>query len=206
MCRRVEILTSAAPSAKIAPSTAISAPSEARSTSVAPAAGQPDDHQPGSRDRHADPLPPPETKAEEALGEHREEDEPAGEHRLHDRQRREREGTHVQPPREDRHDPADQEPLGAKQAGGAAHRVAGADRGCQDRAALLEQEGEVGGPAEPSARISPKITTFDPPGSPCAPSPLYDDAIADDFAVPASRSRASSNPPSRSRVSDASAR
>jgi hypothetical protein len=34
-------------------------------------------------------LPSPEAKAEEALGEDRQEHQPAGEHRLHDRQRRE---------------------------------------------------------------------------------------------------------------------
>ena len=88
--RRAEILMSAAPMAKIPPSTAISAASEACWRVVGAAAGQSDHHQPGRGDRHADPLPSSEVKAEEALREHGEEDEPAGEDRLHDRQRRER--------------------------------------------------------------------------------------------------------------------
>jgi hypothetical protein len=52
---------------------------------VGAAAGESDDHQPGRGDRHASPLSPSEAKAEEALGEHGEKDEPAGENRLHDR-------------------------------------------------------------------------------------------------------------------------
>jgi hypothetical protein len=133
-----------APLAKIAPSTAISAASEARCGSLAPA-GQSDHYQPGRGDRHADPLPPSEVKAEEALGEDGKEDEPAGEHRLHDRQRRERERTDVQKPGHDRHDPADREPFGAKQTGGAAQRMADPDRRGEHGAAVLEQKGEVGG-------------------------------------------------------------
>ena len=82
-------------------------------------------------------------KAEEALGEHGEEDEPAGQHRLHDRQRRKRERTDVQTPGHDRHDPADQEPPGAKQTDGAAQQMADLDRRGDHRAALLEQKGEV---------------------------------------------------------------
>jgi hypothetical protein len=109
------------------------------------AAGQPDDHQPGRGDRDADPLPPTQVKAEEALGEHGEEDEPAGQDRLHDRQRRQRERTDVQTPGHDRHDPADQEPPGAKETDGAAQWMSNLDRRGDHRAALLEQEGEVGG-------------------------------------------------------------
>jgi hypothetical protein len=124
---------------------AISAASEARCESSGAAAGQADDHQPGRGDRQADPLSPSEAKAEEALGEHGEEDEPAGEDRLHDRQRRERERTDVQTPGEDRHDPADQEPSGAKETGGAAQRMADPDRRGEHRAAVFEQKGEVGG-------------------------------------------------------------
>ena len=67
------------------------------------AAGQSDHHQPGRGDRHADPLSSSELKAEETLGEHGEEDEPAGEDCLHDRQRRERERADVQEPGHDRH-------------------------------------------------------------------------------------------------------
>ncbi len=53
--------------------------------SLGASAGQSDDHQPCRGDRHADPLSSSELKAEESLREHREEDEPAGEDRLHDR-------------------------------------------------------------------------------------------------------------------------
>jgi hypothetical protein len=112
---------------------------------VGAAAGQADDHEPGRCDRDADPLSPSEVKAEEPLGEHGEEDEAAGEDRLHDRQRRERGRAGVQTPGHDRHDPADQEPSGAKQSAGAAQRMAGQDRRGEHRAAVLEQEGEVGG-------------------------------------------------------------
>jgi hypothetical protein len=112
---------------------------------VGAAAGQSDDHQSGRGDSHANPLPPSEVKAEEALGEHGEEHEPAGEDGLHDRQWREGERADVQAPGHDRHDPADQEPPGTKQTGGAAQRMADPDRRSQHRAAVLEQKGEVGG-------------------------------------------------------------
>jgi len=108
-------------------------------------AGESDHHEPGRGDRHAEPLSSSELKAEESLGEHGEEDEPAGQDRLHDRQRRERERADVQTPGHDRDDPADQEPLGAEEIGGAAQRIADPDRRCEDRAAVLQQEGEVGG-------------------------------------------------------------
>jgi hypothetical protein len=84
-------------------------------------------------------------KAKESLGEHGEKDEPAGQHRLHDRQRRERERADVQQPGHDRHDPADQEPSGAKQTGGAAQRMADHDRWGEHCPAMLEQKGQVGG-------------------------------------------------------------
>jgi hypothetical protein len=107
-------------------------------------ASQADDRQSGCGDRHADPLPLPEAKAEEPLGEHGEEDEPAGEDRLHDRQRRERESADVQAPGEDRHDPSDGKPSRGKETGGAADRVADLDRRGEHRAAVLEQKGDVG--------------------------------------------------------------
>jgi hypothetical protein len=89
-------------------------------------------------------LASPELKAEEALGEHCEEDETAREDRLHDRQRRERERTDMQAPRHDRHDPPDRKPSRAKQTGGAAQRTANLDRRREHRAAMLEQKREVG--------------------------------------------------------------
>ena len=84
-------------------------------------------------------------KAEESLREHCEKDEPTGEHCLHDRQRRERERADVQNPRHDRHGQADREPPGAKEAGGAAQRMADPDRGGGHRAAVLEEKGAVRG-------------------------------------------------------------
>jgi hypothetical protein len=45
-----------------------------------------DHDQPGRGDRQADPLSASELKAEEALGEHGEEDEPAGEDRVSERE------------------------------------------------------------------------------------------------------------------------
>jgi hypothetical protein len=104
---------------------------------------QRDDRKPHCRDDHADPLPAAEVKAEVALGEHGEEDESAREHGLHARQLRERECTDMERPGADRHRPAHREPLGGEQAGGASQRVCGADRRCQDRPALLQQEGDV---------------------------------------------------------------
>ena len=108
-------------------------------------AGQPDDHESGRGDRDADPLSPSEAEAEEALGEHGEEDEPAGEDCLHDRQWGKRERAEVKTPGHDRHHPADQEPSRAEQADGAAQRMANQDRRGEHRAALFEQEGEIGG-------------------------------------------------------------
>jgi len=108
-------------------------------------AGHSDHRQSQRGDRHADPLPPSEVKAEEPLGEHCEEDQAAREDGLHDRQWRERERAHVQAKAEDRHEPADQEPSGSKEIGGAAQRMADPDRWGEHRAAVLEQKGDVGG-------------------------------------------------------------
>ena len=84
-------------------------------------------------------------KTEEALGEHGEEDEPAGEDRLHDRQRRERARADVQTPGEDRDHPPDRKPSGAKQTDGAPQRMADQDRRGEHRPAVFEQKREVGG-------------------------------------------------------------
>ena len=84
-------------------------------------------------------------EAEEALGEHREEDKPAGQDSLHDRQRRERERADVQAPGHDGHDPPHQEPFGAEETDGAAQRMADPDRRGEHRAAVLEQKRDVGG-------------------------------------------------------------
>jgi hypothetical protein len=154
--RRVEIRRSAAPSAKIAHSTAISADSEARCGWLAPS-DQSDEHQPRRGDRHTDPLPSLELEAEVPLCEHGEQDEPAGEDRLNDREWRERDRANVQQPGDDRHDPPDREPSGAKEIGGARSgwltRIGGASTAprCLNRKATLVPS------AEAKARISPRI-------------------------------------------------
>jgi hypothetical protein len=112
---------------------------------VCAAAGQSDDRQPGGCDGDAEPLPSPEAKAEEPLGEDGQEDQPAGEHGLDDRQRCPGKCADVQHPRQDCDQPPDREPLGAKERGGTAKRMADFDRSRDDGAAVLQQEGHVGG-------------------------------------------------------------
>jgi hypothetical protein len=68
-------------------------------------------------------VPPTELKAEVALGEHGEEDQPARKHGLHDRKRRQGEGTDMQRSCGHRHDPAEHERAGAEQTRSAAHRM-----------------------------------------------------------------------------------
>ncbi len=105
--------------------------------------GERDDRKPDCRDDHADPLAASEGEAEKALGKHGEEDEPGREHGLDDRQRRPREGADMKPPGGDRHHPAQSEPPGAKEGSRASQRVPHPHHWRQDRAALLEQEGDV---------------------------------------------------------------
>ena len=88
------------------------------------------------RDRHQgdpDPLATPQLEAEEALGEHREEDQTSGEHRLSDRDRGEAERGDVQRERHRGHAPADAPPLGTKEIDCSAHRMAHVDVGSGDR-------------------------------------------------------------------------
>ena len=102
--------------------------------------------QQGERDRdEADPGPlaAAEIEAEEALGEHREEDEASREHRLADRDRGKRERGDVQGERHRRDGPANAPPLRAKEIDRAAQRVAHVDIGSGDRSSVLEQESEV---------------------------------------------------------------
>jgi hypothetical protein len=107
--------------------------------------GQADDHQSCSRERHADPLTPPQMKAKESLSDHSEEDEPSGQDRLHGRERGERERFDVQAPGEQSEDPSDRKPPRAKQIRGAAQRMADLDRSRESRcAASLEQRAHVG--------------------------------------------------------------
>ena len=108
-------------------------------------AGESDDRQAGCRHDQASPLPAAEVKAKEALGENSEEYEPAGEDRLHDRQRRERQRSHVQQPRTQGDEPADRPPSPAEQAGRAEERMKAVHRWSGYSPALLEQEGSARG-------------------------------------------------------------
>jgi hypothetical protein len=102
-------------------------------------------HEAGGHEGHAENLPPTDLEAEEALGEHREEHEAAGDDRLHERQRRQRHGRHVEAPRAGGHQHAEGEPLGAVQRDGAADGVAPVDRRGGARSLVLPQEAEVRG-------------------------------------------------------------
>ena len=136
---------SAAPTVKIALSTAISAASEECCGRVAPTPVSPMTASPAAVIVDAEPCRRPRRKPKKRLGEDGEEHQPAGEHRLHDRQRRARERPGVQHPGEDRDQPPDREPLGAKQRRGTAQRMPNPDRRHEDRAPLLEQERHVRG-------------------------------------------------------------
>ena len=99
-----------------------------------------DDRQADGRDEHPDPLTASESQAEVALGEDGQENEPSCEDRLHDRKRSEGEGGDVKPPSSNRHEPADREPAGAEEAGGAPQGMVHDNRRREDGAAMLEQE------------------------------------------------------------------
>ena len=103
-------------------------------------AGERDHGEPGGRDDHAGPLPASQSKAEVALGEHREKDQPAREHGLHNRQRRQGKRAYMKPPRNNRDRPAQARTSGS---GTGPQRCAADDAlapGRQQRTALLEQE------------------------------------------------------------------
>jgi hypothetical protein len=51
----------------------------------------------------------------------------------------------VQTPRGDRHDPPDRKPSRAKEAGGAAQRMANLDGRSEHGSAMLQEKGQVGG-------------------------------------------------------------
>jgi hypothetical protein len=70
-----------------------------------------EDPQTQSDERDASPLAALQLEPEESLGEHGEEDEPAGDDRLGQRQRRERKRAYVAHPADDRDRPADCPPL-----------------------------------------------------------------------------------------------
>ena len=129
----------------------------ARSVSSAPACQR----QQAERDRHQadpDPLATAQLEAEEALGEHREEDEPAREHRLPDRDRGERERCHVQGEGHRRHAPSDAPPPGAKEIDGAAQRMVHVDVGRRDCPSVLNRKARFVPSADSSAQIRPTPT------------------------------------------------
>ena len=143
MRRWVEIAATATATTRTPHSTAIKAARHSPAALVGVPRGEPDDRKPRRRDDHADPLAPPESEAEEALGEDGEEHQPAREDGLHDRQRREGERADVKHPGADRHRPANREPPRAEEVGGASQRVPDPHRGREDRAAVLEQKGDA---------------------------------------------------------------
>ena len=81
-------------------------------------------HQAECREPDAKPLPGADGAAEEALGQDREEHEPAADQRLDERERRQRQRAHVEDPGAHCHEHPDREPLGAEQPDRAANRVA----------------------------------------------------------------------------------
>ena len=89
------------------------------------------------------PLAVAELEAEDAVGEHGEEHQPAGDHGLDERERRERERGHVEDPGAERHEHADREPLALVEADRAAQRVAHGHVRSSAGAAVLQQEAEV---------------------------------------------------------------
>jgi hypothetical protein len=156
-CRRVEIRTSIAPVAKTAPSTAISAASEARGGWVAPPPVTPITTSPAAVIVTPTHCRRPETEAEVPLGEHGENDKPAGEDRLHDRQRRQRERRRAAPTRESRPSTRSQttwsERDRSRSAADGEPRIGGASAAprCLNRNATLVAT------AEASASSSPRI-------------------------------------------------
>ncbi len=92
----------------------------------------------------ADPLAAADVGAEPAVGDDREEDEPAREDGLDERERREREGADVEDPGEEGDAHAEGERARAEEGDGAAQRVARLDGRGGARAAVLQQEAEVG--------------------------------------------------------------
>lgn len=98
----------------------------------------------GRRCSETYPLPAAELKAEAPLGEDREEHQSASDHRLNHRELHQRERAYVEQPRRDRTHPSDRPPLGSEQVAGAAKWMAAIDCGCCDRAAVTQQEPDVG--------------------------------------------------------------
>ena len=92
---------------------------------------------------HAQPLTPAQAESEVSLGEHGEQDEPAGQHRLGQRQREQRQRRDVREERDDGDGPPDGPPLRPEEVDGAAQRMAGVDVWCRDGPPVLEEEAQV---------------------------------------------------------------
>jgi hypothetical protein len=110
-----------------------------------------------------DPLATAELEAEEALGEHRQEDEAAREHRLADRDRGKGERDDVQGERRSRHAPADAPPLRAKEIDRAAQRMAHVDVGAATAPLYLNRKARFVASADSSAQMSPRPTAGETP-------------------------------------------
>jgi hypothetical protein len=96
-------------------------------------------------------------KAEEPLGEHGEQDETGRKDGLDDRQRCECKGADVKAPGSDRHQPADREPLGAKEPGGASQRMADVDRSYTTAPRYFNRKATLVANADASASGGPRI-------------------------------------------------
>ena len=107
--------------------------------------GQRDGEQDQARGGEAEPCPlaPADLEAEEAVGHHGDQDDPAGEHDLDHRHRGHRQRGDVEAPGAGGHEHAEREPLRRVQRAGRAQRVTDVDRGRLAGAAVLEEEPEV---------------------------------------------------------------
>src|SRR5215217_3840121 len=141
-------------------------------------AGRPEEPQADGDQRDTDPLAPAELEAKETLGEHGQYDETAGDHGLSQRQRRERERTHVERPTHHRDRPADRPPLRSEELRRTLERPTHIDGWRGDRAAMLPQESEVGSQRGPNRKrqSDPQLAFHAPSpslgGDACASRPL----------------------------------
>ena len=117
-----------------------------------PTAGESDHRQSDRGDRHADPLPPSEAKAEVALADHGQEHDSAGHDRLHDRQRRECQRADVQPQATIATIQPITNHLERNRPAALRERMAHSDRRREHGSPLLEQERDVGGQRRSGAR------------------------------------------------------
>lgn len=109
-----------------------------------PGQGDGDQREADGGEGDAEPLTGAHLAAEEAVGHHGEEDKAAGQDGLHEREGSEGYCRDVEEEGRGGHQHADREPLRSEQADRAADRVAQVDIGRRARAAVLEQEAQVG--------------------------------------------------------------